>query len=83
MPRYDKLPEKSILRKWEAIRDLDRIAIPLVPEMGLDRAYQYALQSPQCSLRSNMRESSGSGTKPASLSQHRAKSHHPNQLTFL
>jgi hypothetical protein len=48
MPKYDKLPEKSILRKWEAIRDLDRVALPLVPQVGLDLAYRRALQSAPC-----------------------------------
>jgi hypothetical protein len=48
MPKYDKLPEKSILRKWEAIRALDRIAIPLIPQVGLDLAYRRALQSAPC-----------------------------------
>ena len=48
MPRYDKLPEKSVLRKWEAIRDLDRIAIPLISIAGLDIAYRKAIQSTQC-----------------------------------
>jgi hypothetical protein len=48
MPKYDKLPEKSILRKWERTRDLDRIAIPLIPQVGLDLAYRRALQSAPC-----------------------------------
>ncbi len=48
MPKYDKLPAKSVLDKWAEIRAWDRIALPLIPQVGLDIAYRKAIQSTQC-----------------------------------
>jgi len=30
-------------REWEAIRALDRVALPLVPTVGIDAAYRIAI----------------------------------------
>ena len=40
----EKMPAKSVLAKFEQTRALDRVAIPLIPQVGIEAAYRYAVQ---------------------------------------
>ncbi len=37
-----KIPT-HVSREWERIRELDRVAIPFIPTVGIDAAYRIAL----------------------------------------
>lgn len=41
--QFMKMPAQSVRQKAEATRDLDTIAIPLIPQLGIAGAYQKAL----------------------------------------
>lgn len=66
-----KMPAQSVIRRYDAQRAIDRVAIPLIPQIGIEAAYVYAMDRCQVSKPTHKplpaARPQGNSSRPASL----------------